>query len=234
MKRVHVLVEGQTEETFVRDVLWGHLQASGVHVTAIIATTKRLKSGRKFKGGVAKYQQIKRDIQRLLADRSAAAVTTMIDYYGLPADFPGRGTLTGEESCYERVKHLEREMRADIRSQRFLPYLSLHEFEALLLTSPRHFAATFQDQQIATHLTTMLDSVISPEEINDDPITHPSARINQLVPGYKKRLHGPMIAGRIGLNAIRQRCPHFDRWVTSLERLGRSAGPQAGTDVPKT
>ncbi|HHB90288.1 MAG TPA: DUF4276 family protein [Anaerolineae bacterium] len=33
----------------------------------------------------------------------------------------------------------------------------------------------------------------------------------------RKTLHGPMIIKRIGLASIRERCPHFDAWVTMLE-----------------
>ena len=49
--------------------------------------------------------------------------------------------------------------------------------------------------------------------------THPAARILQYLPGYRKALHGPLIASRIGLAALRQRCPHFAAWIDRLERL---------------
>lgn len=220
MKRVHVLAEGQTEETFLRDVLAQHLLNFDVYLTPIIVSTKRVKSGMKFKGGVTSYRRLKRELQLLLGDRGAETVTTMIDYYGLPDDFPGVDTRPVTASCYKRVAHLEEALMADLRNPRFLPYLSLHEFEALLLTSPAEVDAPFPEQ-VADRLAAMVESTDSPEEIDDGPETHPAARILRLLPTYRKPLHGPIIASRIGLEKIRQGCPHFDGWVTRLEEIGR-------------
>ena len=219
MKRVLALVEGQTEETFMRDVLAPHLEGHGVSVTPIVLATKRVKSGGKFRGGVSSYPQFKRDLQRLLGDRGAAAVTMMLDYYGLPKDFPGIADLK-EGSCYERAAHLEDRLQLDLQDRRLVPYLSLHEFEALLFTSPETLAGTLLKKHILQKLAAVVDVVTSPEEINDGPSTHPAARIKRLLPTYNKRLHGPLIAQRIGLDEIRRQCPHFDYWVTRLEGVG--------------
>ena len=35
---------------------------------------------------------------RSLGDSSAACVTTMLDYYGLPKDFPGKAGLSGKSA----------------------------------------------------------------------------------------------------------------------------------------
>ena len=78
MKRVLVLVEGQTEETFVRDVLAPHLLDRNVALIPKILVTKRVKSGGHFKGGVTSYDKVKGDVQRLLADTHAERVTTML------------------------------------------------------------------------------------------------------------------------------------------------------------
>ena len=222
MRRVHVLAEGQTEETFLRDVLTQHLARFDVFLTPIVVSTKRVKSGLKFKGGVTNYRKLKSELQNLLGDRSVAAVTTMIDYYGLPRDFPGFETRPQAASCYHRVAHMEQALETDLQDSRFLPYLSLHEFEALLLTSPSEVDAAFSES-VADRLATMVAPVESPEEINDGPGTHPAARIKRLLPTYRKPLHGPMIASRIGLETMRRECPHFDGWVTRLEKIGRPA-----------
>ena len=60
----------------------------------------------------------------------------------------------------------------------------------------------------------------SPEEINNDPATHPSARIERLIPGFKKTSDGPAIIQKTTLAAIRSACPHFGEWLTTLEGLG--------------
>lgn len=88
MSRVHVLAEGQTEETFIRDVLAPYLATKGVYPFATLVKTKRVKDGPDFKGGITSYRQVKNDITLLLRDTNAVAVTTMIDFYGLPSGFP--------------------------------------------------------------------------------------------------------------------------------------------------
>lgn len=218
MKRVHILVEGQTEETFVRDVLAPHLLHSEVFLRPIVAATKRVKSGTKFKGGVTSYQRFKKELRQLARDTSASAITTMIDYYGLPGDFPGVSSVPPGD-CYQRVHHVQEALKADLDIRNLVPYISLHEFEALLLTSPDQIDALFPGREVARKLSAAVSSLGSPERVNDGLETHPAARITRLAPSYRKPLHGPLIAGRIGLEAIRQECRHFDQWVRSLETL---------------
>jgi hypothetical protein len=218
MNKVHVLVEGQTEETFVRDILRPHLELHGLYVIAKIVTTKRTKVGPDFKGGVTNYQKVKNDLLRLLGDTSAIAVSTMIDYYGLPHDFPGKNSLTSG-TCFDRVSYLEKAFERDIDNQRFIPYLSLHEYEAMLFVSPGEMGKVFPDAEIENDLSAIASSFETPEEINEGSETHPSARICKFVAGYQKRLHGPMVAARIGLTQIRGRCSHFDSWLRKLENL---------------
>ncbi len=218
MKKVLILVEGQTEETFVRDVLSPHLEATGIYIIAKLATTKRVKSGSHFKGGITSYHRVKNDIIRLLNDSSATRVTTMLDFYGLPKNFPGRTTMPAG-SCFERANHLEKEFKRDISNRRFLPYLSLHEFEALLFVSPEATAKAFPGAKIADKLQAIRDEFGSPEEIDDNPSTAPSKRILDLLPQYQKPLHGPIVTATVGLDKIRKECQHFDHWLKKLEAL---------------
>jgi len=218
VRRVHVLVEGQTEETFIRDVLAPHLASREVYLTPVLAATKRIKSGLKFKGGLSHYEPVRRDLRRLLGDSSAVAVTTMIDYYGLPDDFPGRSTLP-PGTCHDRVAHLEAALQEDLGDHRLLPYFSLHEFEALVLTVPAEIGAAILRGGQVSDLAAEVSGFRSPEEVNDGPETHPAARISRHLPGYRKAVHGPLAAARIGLPAIRERCLHFAAWVSRLEQL---------------
>jgi hypothetical protein len=217
MKRVLILVEGQTEETFVREVLAPHLLARNVALVPKLLVTKRIKSGGHFKGGAVSYAQVKGDLHRLLADTGAERITTMLDYYGLPEDFPGlEDRPVG--TCYPRVEHVERAFQADIGHPRFLPYLALHEFEALLFTNPSRCAWIFSEAPGATeHMQAIRAGVASPEEINEGPTTAPSKRILRVFPGYQKTVHGPLAAIEYGLAPLRAACPHFHQWVSALE-----------------
>lgn len=219
MNRVHILVEGQTEETFVRDLLQPHFMAKNIFLTPIIMATKRTKAGMKFRGGISSYQKVKKQILLLLKDSSVVAVTTMIDYYGLPDKWPGVDRVSGR-TCFERVAYLEKALQDDINHRKFLPYLALHEFEALLFSDCTKIAATFPAMDVENTLLAIQSSYHSPEEINGGPTTHPAARLLALLPSYHKTLHGPLIARRIGLEHIRGVCAHFDQWLTKLESLG--------------
>lgn len=218
MKRILALVEGQTEETFVRDVLRPYLLTRDKVVIPKIATTKRTKSGPHFKGGVTNYSRIKNDIRLLLNDTDAVMVTTFLDYYGLPADFPGKGSLPAGD-CYKRAIYMETSFKDDINNPRFMPFLTLHEFEAFLFSSPAHIADAFPEISVTKKLEAITGSKGSPEEINDGQETHPSARLEKLIPAYRKALHGPIIVKRIGLDTIRSKCGHFAAWLTALENI---------------
>ena len=65
-KRVLVLVEGQTEERFVKDVLGPAFEAQGLYLRPTILTTSRLKDGTRFKGGVTSFARFESDVKRLL------------------------------------------------------------------------------------------------------------------------------------------------------------------------
>lgn len=61
-----------------------------------------------------------------------------------------------------------------------------------------------------------LQGLGDPESINlNDP---PAKRVKRAVPEYIKTLDGLRIAEQIGLDKIRLKCPHFNEWVTSLEK----------------
>lgn len=217
MKRVLILCEGQTEETFVTRLLAPHLAPHGIFAIPKVLVTKKVKSGGEFQGGITSYHQVRRDVQNLLHDTAAVCITTLLDYYGLPADFPGKSTLQGV-TPHQRVAYLESAFAHDINRQRFLPYLMLHEFEALLFVD---LTAVTDVLARSVPLTAFgnWQRFATPEEINDGQQTHPAARLKRGLPGYRKPLHGPLAAGRIGLPALRTRCPHFNEWVSQLEAL---------------
>ena len=79
VKRVLVSVEGQTEETFINEVLAKHLAPLGIYLIPILVKTRVVKDGPDFRGGMINYGKIKRDLLNLLGDSNAAAVTTMYD-----------------------------------------------------------------------------------------------------------------------------------------------------------
>jgi hypothetical protein len=219
MIKVLVLVEGQTEETFITELLAPHLAARQVYPIPKLLTTKRVKNGPDFKGGVFSYGKIRNDSVRLLQDTSAALVTTLLDFYGLPSDFPGVKTMQ-VRSCYDQVVYLEKKFQEDIAHRKFMPYLALHEFEAMLFAAPDKIAQTFPEARIEPEVRSIREQFASPEEIDNDPTTAPSKRLERLLPFYQKPLHGPLVLLDIGIEQIRTECRHFNEWLTRLEGLG--------------
>lgn len=218
MKRLLVLVEGQTEEFFVNLVLAPHLVERGIWPEPTRVATKLIEGRRAHRGGGGSYEHIKRDLRRLLAS-SPTAVTTLLDYYGLPDDFPGLANAPAHVSCFERAERLERAFEVSIADDRFIPGLVLHEFEGLLFSGPGAIAEVLLAPTRAGELEAIAGAHASPEEINDGPNTHPSKRIRDLFSTYQKARHGPQIALRIGLATIRARCRHFDRWLARVEAI---------------
>ncbi len=219
MNRVLISVEGQTEETFVRELLSRRLWNCNVDPIPVVVSTKIVKQGNKFKGGMTSYAQARNDIQRLLRDTNAVAVTTMYDLYKLPTDFPGYSTKPAG-NCYNKVAYLESEFQKEISNSRFRPYLQVHEFEALLFVNPEATARMFPEVNRLPELAAIKRGFNSPEEINDGSTTAPSKRILQLFPNYEKPLYGALVAIDTGLDRIRVECRHFNEWLIWLEGLG--------------
>lgn len=225
--RLNIIVEGQTEETFVNQTLKPHLSYFSIGVSARVVTT-RTKRGAKYRGGLTTYFKAKRDITLWTRqDRNPdVRFTTMFDLYGLPADFPGCKSAAAEDDPYQRVEVLEDALRNDISDRRFIPYIQLHEFEALILSDPRQLGSQFDNRAGGiARLETMASRFPSPEHINDGAETAPSKRIIREIPEYdgRKASAGPIVTGRIGLSTLRSKCAHFARWLDKLESLGEAA-----------
>lgn len=218
MKRVLISVEGQTEETFVQEILANHLRNYNVTPIPVVVATKVIKQGNKFKGGLNSYIQVRNDICKLLQDTSVTAVTTMYDLYHLPTDFPGYATRPPGNGAVKAV-HLEAEFQQQIAHPRFRAYLQVHEFEALLFTSPEVIARMFPGTNRLPELMQIRQTFNSPEDINEGATTAPSKRILNLFPNYDKPLDGALIAIEIGVDRMRAECLHFNNWLTWLEGL---------------
>ena len=103
-------------------------------------------------------------------------------------------------------------------------YVQKYEFEGLLLSDVDAFAEVPSIPAASIEsLRRIRAEFATPEDIDDGPATAPSKRIVQLVPGYRKRLYGPIIAEETGLTRIREECPRFDSWINRLESLATQA-----------
>lgn len=226
MARLLIHVEGQTEEDFVNEVLAPHLYRQGY--TKVGARLMGNARQRDRRGGIRSWNSVRGDIIRHLKEDAGCLVTTMVDYYGLPQTggraWPGR-QAAGALPVAQKASTVESELSLDICGEmgagfnpdRFIPFVMMHEFEGLLFSDCERFSQGIGRPDLADAFQVIRDEFGSPEEINDSPFTAPSKRVEQLVMNYQKPLLGTLAVLEIGLNAIRQECPHFREWLSSLE-----------------
>ena len=228
MSRLLVHVEGETEEDFVKEVLRPYLYDRGY--SAVSARLMGNTRQRRRRGGIKGWAEVRKDILRHLKQDAGRLVTTMVDYYGLPQSgsktWPER-RAAGGVAFEQKAKTVEDALLADISQEmggafnvdRFIPYVMMHEFEAMLFSDCEGFGRGIGREDLVPRLQAIRDQFASPEEIDDSPDTAPSKRIEHLMPDYQKPLMGNLAALEIGIHAIRRECPHFEEW---LERLARS------------
>jgi hypothetical protein len=220
MSKVIAVVEGATEQTFVREVLAPWLwNASRVELVASAA-------GKPGKKGGNSYGKVKRDIINHLRNPHFAVVTTFFDFYGMPPKWPGR-TEARKKSHANKPLTVEKAIRDDIESDvgtelipKLLPYIQMHEFEALLFSEPAALSEVMRNEASEEKLIAIRREFGTPEEINDSPETAPSKRVESIFRFYRKPLHGVLAAKRITIDKMTSECPHFKQWVTALGSLG--------------
>jgi hypothetical protein len=221
MRKLHILVEGPTEQAVVRDAIGPYLSSADLYVNSSILITNRPAGGPAYKGGVSNWAGILKDIRPLLGDSSITLLTTLFDYYAFPADAPGMANRPSG-SPYKRVKHVEHALAETISSRRFLPHLVIHEIEAWVLAACQRLGDLMGDPSGAEQLSRVVQREASPELVDEGTETAPSKRIKAAYPRFRKTLDGPLVIADAGMDAIRQCCPHADQWLTNIEaRLKR-------------
>lgn len=226
-KIIHILCEGQTEQGFVEDVLRPYLQEKGVKgVKSILITTNKKKNAR---GGMLTYNHALTDLNLLQqtkmdGDYERHVFTTMFDLYALPDDFPGFATRRIIQDPYLMVDLLEQDFADAVNDRRFIPYIQLHEFEALLFCGIEHLKKLYPGcEKRCEQLVEDLERIGNPELINNCPKTAPSKRIIRAIEGdkkthynYNKPKTGRYVTKNIGIDELRSKCKHFDEWIEKL------------------
>ncbi len=207
MKRVIVYCEGPTEELFINRLIVPYMASKDVFVTASNC------------GGVSKYSIIKKHVINMCRNDKGSIVTTMLDLYGLHSDIPGYDVIGKDNiSPIEKVHAVEASIKADIGERNFIPFLVLHEFEALLFSDPMAFGNRGLSEKQIKEIVKIKEEFSNPEEINHGYATAPSRRIMKIFPNYNKVVDGYNIAQSIGINKMRNKCSHFDEWLKEFER----------------
>ena len=218
MSRLLVHVEGETEETFVNELLRPHL----AHLGWFMVSARLLGNARRRnrRGGIKPWVSVRAEIVRHLREDTGRILTMMVDYYGLPQTgsraWPGREEAS-ELPFSEKARAVEDGLSASIREA-----MGAGFDRNLLFSDCAAFVRGIGRPDLDGDFQEIRDAFGNPEEIDDSPETAPSRRVERLVRGYQKPLLGTLAALEIGLGTIRRECPHFGSWLDRLEQLPRS------------
>lgn len=218
MKRLILICEGPTEVEFCKTILVKHFISKEI----VLQTPLIKKSG----GGIIPWAGLKKQIENHLMQEKDVIVTTLIDYYGIQPKFkfPNWEEAHKLSDKDDRLTMIETAMKESVSesiSSRFIPYVQLHEFEGLLFNNINSFIAQFDDEEFInkSELEVTIEKYPNPELINDTPNNAPSYRLQRLIKGYNKIVHGSILAEEIGLSNIRSKSPRFNNWISLLENI---------------
>ena len=227
---VYAIVEGKTEQIFIERILAPYLSPRGIYLRA----TQLSKPGQK--GGDVRFDRVKHDVRNFLRQRADTYVSTFVDYYGLH-DWPALDRLDAGAAPYDVADKLGAAAKQAIEiafpetsaGRRFIPFVAVHEFEALLFSDSAILAAELGIK--SGEIDSVLKACGGPEWIDNGPQTAPSKRLEQWCkPGpFGKTTDGIRIAEKIGIEKMRRQCPLFDGWLKRLEEL--RPGNRQGKDI---
>lgn len=221
MKRILIIVEGHSEKEFVDKVLTPYFFSRDIQRVDCY----KIKHTR---GGLTKYDHLKKDLIHSVHE-SEVIISTLIDFYALPADFPKYSEIIGLKDKLEVVQKLENAIVDDISeifgdvSNKLFPYIQLHEFEAFVFAANRALFDFYAENEADfAAIQKIVTDYPNPEDINQGKSTAPSKRLHQLIPGYSKVNHGVAIVQNAGIDVLFQKCTRFKIWVEMLIENAKS------------
>lgn len=224
-ERVLVVVEGPTENIVLRKLVAPHLGARGIFIHPKIIGEST------GKGGSITFSRLVSDMVNLHLQEPGVIVTSFVDYYGRQGTWPSEAAAkTKGLSAAAMATTLESDLKTAITAHprltgarlRLLPYIQVHELEALLYAQPELLAKeVFGEAEKEALLKADLAGLAHCEMLNDSTITAPSKRLENHFGVYKKgrgnTSHARLFAEKANLATIRQACPRFNEWIGRLE-----------------
>ena len=213
MKRLIIIVEGHTEDEFVREVLRPFFAGHGFYdVRPIKIATSKIK-----KGGFVNFAHLKNDAVEYLREPDTV-VTMFVDFFRIPTSVPDYNTCLERNTLVDsKIACLEAAIGLELGHPDFIPYVQKNEFEALLFAANTGFENLFKDS-IFQKTATIIEAYPNPEDINSGPNTSPSKRLESIFgkEEYDKVTYGSMVALEVGIEAILEKCPRFRNWIETL------------------
>ena len=236
-RMLYIISEGRTECAFVKRVLAQHLEPFNWTAYPITLITGDKTNG-SSKGGFRRskgYEHAINEICSVISNHDINDVhATFFDLYGFPVDIPCHEKAKSLTSPQDKAKLYECQIKKDVaelfegnksfRSDLFLPYVQPYEFECFLFVDPKLSADEFSDgnsdkaKKLEDKMSKIIRDFDTPEHINDSFETAPSKRLEKLVPNFReKKVSNWKIAQAVGIQRIRDACPHFNKWLSMIE-----------------
>ena len=222
MKRIYVLVEGQTEKEFVSRLLSPYFGQQGLSITPI----PMLKSG----GGIgfSNLEHFKNNVKPLLYEADRPLITTLVDLYRFPVhssspkEVESLQIISADPDPQARLNGFGDILTAAVQQIRpyeyFIPYIQKYEFEALLFADSEAFG--IENAEIQKDVEGVLTQISEPEEINSTETGHPAHRLEDIFSKHKRKYEKGAdavdIAELIGIETILEKCPRFRQWIEVL------------------
>lgn len=226
-KLLYVICEGDSEQEFVKQILTPYIGMKTSWAYSIcpykVVTSRDRQHGKIYRGGVVSFDKVKNDI--LSCMKTGNPVTTMIDLYAIPNDFPEYDKSLNVEGGYQKAQVLENGLKnymcrqlPNYKSEMFLPYLQVYEFEALFYTDLEKLKSFYLENVHSIDVLNQSVKGIAPEDIDNGSETAPSKRLINALP-YKKGMAVIEPLKRIGIDDMIKACPHFGKWIDNIMNL---------------
>ncbi len=136
-------------------------------------------------------------------------MTIFVDYYGIKHDWPGLDSVregATPKQIARTINHATKAMAVELFAKenaenRFIPFIAVHEFEALLFSDPAFLSSHLEVR--LSDINAVLAQCGTPEAINNNPDTAPPKRLDRWSKNGKfpKTTTGIAIAKGIGITA---------------------------------
>lgn len=153
-----------------------------------------------------------------LKKEDTIAVISLLDLYGLPADFYASEAYIATRPASERYDWGKRKIEKIVNQPQFRHFFAVHETEAWLLSDPSIFPREIKEALPKT--------MAQPEKINfDEP---PAKLLNKIYLAktgkkYKKRTGGRKLFEKLDPNIAYRQCPKLKEMLDEMLKLAQDA-----------
>ena len=141
MKQVFLVVEGQSEEAFYKQVVADYFRTTHAFTVAIMPTKKN-QSSRAYRDGTVTYDLCVRNIRRFLNGATHCDQFFLIlDYYDLHTSFFDQ--YQGHDRSKDKAEYVIRRVEKEVNHPKFSVFLQIYEFEAFLFSASASSSTQF-------------------------------------------------------------------------------------------